>query len=309
MTTGLIAGILFILLSPGLWDRVKNDLVEHPFVPALLIVGGNIAWLYLILLGWKVIGIFRRKNSFTRHQWFLHSLIACTILATAAGCWRVQGISPVYRLWWLASALSVAGLVILLKPYLKGIFFKFLAISMGVCALINLGYSAYIQSRLCREFHDVIALFRASPDGYVYFDLKYPGRPYLLSMRKVQRNLFFDDWDTGYGDIYRTDGNALGILPTYFRSDAWQDSLPQQPGAVINSGGHLIARLPDIVRKSDAWLYVTDNSGREITLRVQQVPLPGVIGYAYLRPYWDYRGEMTDLQPIRCFADSQEGEN
>lgn len=217
MAMAIILGGLFPLTSAPSWSRVGGMLQPEPIWEMLLTSTG---WLCILLIVVTVISFrnLHRLLSLIRTPWIVFtaaSLLSC-------GFMIVSGFGG--RTGWFCQLFALIALFqILPQPKRVGIVTTIIGWLMAVAIVFHFCSVAVWQYRLAEESRQVIAEYKASSDGIVYFDyINEPELPWYL-LRKTHG--VPDDDDSYYRyrmGLHYGHGRPLIILPTAAQNLQWE---------------------------------------------------------------------------------------
>lgn len=243
MAAAVILGGIFPLTSAPSWNRVGAMLQPEPVWEILSTSAG---WLCILLIVVAVI-------SFRNHHRFLSLLRSPWIIFASAsflscGFMIVSGFGG--RTGWFCQLFALIALFqILPQPKRSGIATAVIGWLMAAAIIFHFCSVAVWQYRLAEESRQVIAEYKASSDGIVYFDyINEPELPWYL-LRKTHG--VPDDDDSYYRyrmGLHYGHGRPLIILPTaaqYLQWESLSDSI--RFGKFIISPDSLGNTYPDAI--------------------------------------------------------------
>lgn len=217
MAVALILGGIFPLTSAPSWNRVGTMLQPEPIWEMLVTSAG---WLCILIVAVIVIAIRnpRRLLSLLRSPWIIFasaSILSC-------GFMLVSGFGG--RTGWFCQLFALIALFqILPQPKRSGIVTAIIGWLMAFAIVFHFCAVAVWQYRLAEESREVIAEYKDSPDGIVYFDyINESDLPWYL-LRKTHG--VPDDDDSYYRyrmGLHYGHGAPLIILPTAARKLQWE---------------------------------------------------------------------------------------
>ena len=219
----MISGGLFTLTSPGNFKRIGSMLQPEPVIQ---IVFGSAAFVVILLLLCAYLFVCRRSLLYTllRSQWIVYVGISLF----SSGFMLLSGFGG--RTGWFAQLFAIIavfqGLAKLDFTVDKTIGWICSAI-LSYLIIFHIGKLAEWQHKLSDETREVIAEYKNSPDGIVFYDYTKDFEIPWYLLRKPHG--FPDDDDTYYRYRMRRhygDGKQLVVLPTAFDPIPAADSLP-----------------------------------------------------------------------------------
>lgn len=272
----LVAGGFFPATSPPLWARVERNL-QPEFFWTMAIFSGGYVLLLLAVLAW----MWRTRRAtlleLVRGPWVVFatgSLISfAMMLASGFGGrpgWFAQ-LLAIVALLWIAAACGLR---------LEGRGWRCLGWACAVAVAGHYAALAWWQTSLSDETRQVLALYRESPDGVVYFDFRNePELPWWL-LRKTHGVPDADD--TYYRHRISTllgQGKPLVVLPVWSRQPISEGRLPVSKDGVLITDRELPTYGDALVAQFPRRMAVVE--GRECIENA--FPLPGGgTGYAYI---------------------------
>lgn len=264
LTAGLALGIILTLMCPGFWTRFGkefgksvlswSDLAVGTLVPA----AGVVTAVYLLCRKGRRVFTCTHYNPLLVSYLFVTAVTAIIILKTD---------TRFYRAWWLIDGLSIILLLRAASSIRMSAWIRRSCIALSAaCALINLSISIKEQYNINNEASRIIAQYRTSPDGIVYYDRSATIDIPLATLRKVQQDVY----SSLYLESLRRDKASLHVIPPEFR-DIDSLTLRELPGEgdqqfLLTPGGHILLR-----GKKEDWYYTLkyyDDRKRERTIRV-----------------------------------------
>lgn len=305
MICAYVAGAALILVSPGLWNRADVSIHRpDPQYFTIFVVAANVAILFLAacaVLFYRRLR-HRRLPPYSRPEWLLITIFA---LQVAAITLLFFSVGFFIRMWWFGVSSAIVGLAIILhRISIPQTLTKIAASLIGALVLANFAIVVYYQSLIKQEHDAVILAYRHSPDGVVYHDFQYIGRPLPLCLRRQQRDLFMTEHTAQLPGLYRTDDTPISLLPTVLRDSTAFAALPTTPDTIVRkSADCYLVWQPALKTEVYGEMAYLDDAGQESIVRVTATPIPSGrpgVGYVCLRPAWHSWQTDTDIRtPLR----------
>lgn len=173
-------GSLMICFSPVFWNRAENavsNIYKFPLKEMIMQIGPGVAIFiaFIALLAlvfscrqWRE-KLLKSPGGVEKTLFFTVVLIVSLAVMikyyngprTGAGVVMFASIGII----WLSRFMAIR---------LPGILRNLSNAVLTIAVILNLGYAAYAQKNLLREYSEVVTLFTASPSGTIYYDLTYP---------------------------------------------------------------------------------------------------------------------------------------
>ncbi|MDE5850651.1 MAG: hypothetical protein K2H38_10950 [Muribaculaceae bacterium] len=270
----MISGGLFTLTSPGNFKRIGSMLQPEP---SIQIIFGSAAFVVILLLLSAYLFVYRKSLFYTllRSPWIVYVGIALF----SSAFMLMSGFGG--RTGWFAQLFAVIAVfqVITKSGFTVGKNFGWICSVILSCMIIfHMVMLAVWQRKLSEETREVIAEYRNSTDGIVFFDYTKDSQLPWYLLRK--NHGVPDDDDSYYRYRMRRhygEGRQLVILPTSFNPIPDTLTTPVSDGDFILtsrmpenvSGDTIVAIFPRIITLIEDKEYIINEfsyQGRQLYL-------------------------------------------
>lgn len=212
---GGILGGIFIVSNPGFWMRYNDQMhIVNMKNASMIFYYANFSLIYLVAYP-LFMAIKRLRRRYSRSEKGL--MLTCFIALILNVVIYLSNLS-LPRVPWFGMTLGIVGLGLILTPFRAGKKLAYISKTVVSCGVIfcvaHFCVAAATQFKVDKEYKEVIALYRASTDGTVFYTINSPyDTPWIALSRPFYDQFCYWHTDAGTDTFYKKAHVYLQLVP------------------------------------------------------------------------------------------------